>query len=518
LRLSQNVGFWESRLRLLYIPIFRLRRRLFSPAVLLGFLLFLPLFNGFPQTGAAGGKGKELAISVLSSPENPVTGGTWTVTILVEHPVPQEVSVRPPRFPSSLVLERVRTELRLLTKPGRSDEAGPPPHPVRWTAVEFLFTPREAGEITLAPFEAAAGGRRAATREISVRFRDEAGAAPRYTPVFRWERPASPFTAGEAGELRLALAGWDPKRQAPRDIFKGKAPLNAVLEELSPVLSGGEFIYPLSIIPLEEGAVVLESFSFQWEGLSLQVPSLSLRVRPEAAAPPKSAAPAEAAPAETTGPGSGDGGREPGPFPETGGRVFPLFRAEYGRIVSEVRRCWEEGGRARALAEIRRKERESWAGPALAALRRKMEQRLGLSLTADETWRPRNVPVFLWLGLPLCVIAAVLLLRRRFSAGFSAVTSGKTSGYKTRAIFIALICIAAAASAVRLLAELPGGAGKAVLEKTSVYRVPEKQGAVSALFSEGQPVTIGASRGEWVYVESADGRAGWVPAASVIRY
>jgi hypothetical protein len=121
------------------------------------------------------------------------------------------------------------------------------------------------------------------------------------------------------------------------------------------------------------------------------------------------------------------------------------------------------------------------------------------------------MPVFFLPALSLFLIAAAFLFRSRFSA----VTSGKSSGYKT-----GIILAAAAVFAVLLLVELSGngGKGRGVLEKTAVYRVPEQEGTVSAFFAEGQPVITGASRGEWVYVESSGGMAGWVPAASVIRY
>jgi hypothetical protein len=480
-----------------------------SPAVFLGLLFFFPLLSGFSQEG--GGEGKALEISVVSSPDNPAAGGSWAVTVLVEHPVPREVTVKPPRFPASLILERVRTEPRLLTRPGRSDEAGPPSDPARWTAVEFLFTLREPGEIVLEPFEAVAGGRSGVTREISVRVREAPGGSRRGVPVFRWETPVPPLTVGEAGEIRLFLSGWEGGKEAPREFLKGKAPLNAILEELPPTgpLSDGEFIYPLRIIPLEE-TIALESFSFREEGMSLSVPALTIRARPARTAAASSGAAPSAPPAPPSPEPEGSL-----PFPQTGGKVFPFFRAEYERTLLEVKTLWEEGRRARALAEIRGKERESWAGPELAALRREMEQRLGLGLTEDETWRPRNAPVFLIPGILLFISLVVFLFRRWFSAGFSAVTSGKISGYKLR-----IILAAAAVFAILLLVELSGGGsgGRAVLEKTPVYRVPEKEGAVSAFFGEGQPVSAGVSRGEWVYVESADGRAGWAPAAAVIKY
>jgi hypothetical protein len=383
--------------------------------------------------------------------------------------------------------------------------------------VEFLFTLREPGEIVLEPFEAAAGGRIGVTREISVRVQEAPGTPRRETPVFRWQTPLPAFTVGKAAELRLVLTGWERGNQGPAGFFKGKAPLNAIFEELTPAgpSGSGEFVYPLRIIPLEE-TVALERFSFQWEGLSLTVPSLTIRARPGEAVP--SGAPALAPPTPEPVP------TEPAfpqpetgtiPFPKTRGRVFPFFRPEYEQTVAELKALWEQGRRVRALAEIRGKERESWAGPEFAGLRREMEQSLGLGITEDEKWRPRNGPVFLFAGFFLFA-AAVFLLRFRFPAGVSAVTSGKISGYTIR-----IILAAAAVFAVILLvefSEFSGGGGRAVLEKTPVYRVPEKEGAVSAFFGEGQPVRAGVFRGEWVYVESADGRAGWAPAALVIRY
>ena len=478
------------------------------------FLLFLPVFTGSSQEVGGDAPG----ISIVSSPDNPVTGGTWTVTILVEHPVPRDVTVKPPRFPPALILERVRTESRVLSRPGRSDETGPPAEPTRWTAVEFLFTLREPGEIVLEPFEVIAGGRSGVSREISVRVREAPGTPRRRTPVFRWQTPLPAFTVGEAAEIRLVLTGWEGGERGPADFFKGKTPLNAILEELTPggPSGSGEFVYPLRIIPLEE-TVVLEGFSFRWEDLSFTVPSLTIRARPGEAAP--AGAPALAPPSpEPVSPGSAVLQSETGniPFPTTGGRVFPFFRSEYEQTVTELKTLWEEGRRALALAEIRRQERESWAGPGLAALRREMEQSLRLGITEDEKWRPRNAPVFLFAGLLLLVVAVLSLFRLRFSAGFSAVTSGKISGYTIRIILAAAVVFAVIL--VVEFSEFSGDGGRAVLEKTPVYRVPEKEGAVSAFFGEGQPVSAGVPRGGWVYVESADGRAGWAPEDSVIRY
>jgi hypothetical protein len=78
-----------------------------------------------------------------------------------------------------------------------------------------------------------------------------------------------------------------------------------------------------------------------------------------------------------------------------------------------------------------------------------------------------------------------------------------------------------------------GGPGKgrtAVVRETSLYRVPEHVGetlaedpggaaiSTSPGFAEGEPVLIRSAADSWAYVESFDGRAGWVPAERLVPY
>jgi hypothetical protein len=148
----------------------------------------------------------------------------------------------------------------------------------------------------------------------------------------------------------------------------------------------------------------------------------------------------------------------------------------------------------------------------------------------DEIWSPwnfqrrspRKVPAFSWLVVIL-LAAGVLVLTKSVltsSAGKISVTSHTQRGYKK----VTLLVIAGGLAILLLLGGLgdlvrdAGGGRTAVLEKTAAYRVPESGGAVNARFSEGQPVDIRSSRGEWIYAESMDGRSGWVPSAMVIPY
>ena len=94
-----------------------------------------------PQNGEAPEDGVEaesfLPMQVLAttSPANPVVRGNLALTVLVDHFPTSEVTVKPPAFPSAVILERVRTESRYITQPGNLDESGPASEPRRWTAV-----------------------------------------------------------------------------------------------------------------------------------------------------------------------------------------------------------------------------------------------------------------------------------------------------------------------------------------------------------------------------------------------
>ena len=114
-------------------------------------ILVLPAFSLEAQedeSGKSSGlKNPELTVQVQISPSNPSAGGSWTVTILTDHPISREVTIRPPQFPPSLILERFRTDVRNIRNPNKPDELS------RWTAMEFLFTPQLGGLVTLGSFQ-----------------------------------------------------------------------------------------------------------------------------------------------------------------------------------------------------------------------------------------------------------------------------------------------------------------------------------------------------------------------------
>ncbi|MCL2319915.1 MAG: SH3 domain-containing protein [Treponema sp.] len=476
-----------------------------------------------------------LEIRTDSSPANPAVNSPWSLFILVNHPWPQEVTVTPPRFPPSLVLERVRTETRTI----QGD---------RWTRVEFLFTPLKTGLTALGSFAVTTPDKRGETGAINVRFREEPRTGKRYDPKFRWVSPVPSVPPGERGELSLDLTNWDPQKPPPDGIFRGRTPRDAIMEEKKPLAAGqGSYRYTISLIPIQGSSVTLEPFTFQAQGFTLSVPGITVPVLParpsgSAAQPPQ---PGGATQIKNAAADKQAEGIPAYPFPQSREKVFPLFRGDYNRIITGVKTLWDKGQRVEALAEIRRNERDSLSGPYLASLRRGMEQTMRLSFTDDEKWRPLKIPLLSWVILGFLVIAAASVLlvfyplkksKKKEGAWNSVqwdessgskgsgepVTSRRRSGFLSVIVFVlsvglAVIILEEGLGNFMLNRLSPSGTA-AVLEKTPAYRVPDDGGAVNTWFDEGQPVTAGDCQGAWCYVESPDGRSGWVKRDAVVSY
>jgi hypothetical protein len=398
--------------------------------------------------------------------------------------------------------------------------------------VEFTFIPNRIGEFLLNSFEIITPDNRARTSPLVFRVRREDGIDREYQPRLRWELLSPPEPLGEGVELRtgeraelaLILSDWDP--QLPRS---GDVPLDlmvmeqAVLEKLpvsAPEAERG-VVFRLRIIPLEGTDLSLAFPHVHYGGVNLNVPSIRIRAAPdkpeadpsgdggEGAVLPgavsglKSALRVEAGVSVEPSVSSGTAG----PFPEEPPPL--LFRGVYRRNAEAARILWDQGRRPEALALLRKNERDHIAGFTLTPLRRKAEQVLGLADTKDEKRRP---PVFLFSLIIAALIPLGILGIGRLK---KQVTSGLSWGYKCMAAVSALVLFAGLAGlADRLLDRDP----KAVLWSCAVYRVPDVLGTEEFHFPEGLPAAVRTGAGSWVYVESAEGNAGWVLRENLAYY
>ena len=473
-------------------------------------VIFLQLFSGllfspqqvlYPQE-----EERILELFLDSSPINPMVNTPWTLIIMVNHPNPSNVNVRPPDIPSSLHMDRVRIEARMF----RNE---------RWTQVEYIFISRRAGAVSLEPFLVTVPGIQAETDSISISFRDTPVSTRSYQPRFLWLGSVTSLNMGAKSELVLELTDWNPALDPPSGIFQGSIPVNAIIDESIPVAAGnGVYRYPINVIALEGDSVNLEAISFISGTYSLSIPALRIPVHPSS----------PVISSEEIDTASDDDliiESRILNFPDVQGDVFFIFQGTHNRIVSDIRILWDEGRRAEALAEIRRYERDSPAGPFLTALRSEMEEALDLGFTENERWRPLNVHPLSWLICFFLFIFTCIFLvvyRPRRERKRQSVTSSLPGGFKGTLVLMLVIGLAFifVEGGLRRLRIIPLNQAKnaVVLEQIPVHRIPDLNSAINAWFTEGQPVTAGDMMGGWRYVESVDGRAGWIPDHAVIIY
>jgi hypothetical protein len=232
----------------------------------LGLFFFSP--SPAAQTPPAGPR-----ILQETDPPAPEAGGRWTLTILVDHPRPGEVEVRPPRFPGALFPEQNRRESRLVENR-------------RWTAVEYRFVAAEPGAVTLPPFEIITPGGMSRTAPLGLIIRAAGDGAGEFRPRLEWEPLPARLETGKPREIFLRLAGWDPRRPLPgAAVFSPPVPPGVILEAGEPGPGDREAgrVLRLRIIPLSGPRFTLPGRSVRYEGLLLDIPPLSIPVQEPAA-------------------------------------------------------------------------------------------------------------------------------------------------------------------------------------------------------------------------------------------
>jgi hypothetical protein len=321
--------------------------------------------------------------------------------------------------------------------------------------------------------------------------------------------------------------------------------MEALLENLP--LAGNDLsqgrVLRLRIIPLVEGPLRLGPFQLQFDALTLEAPVVAFTVLPatppsslagsaNSASPPDSAGSTSPAnpenPANSPGspeapaspvPSNRDRERPPAPsFPAFSPEGPALFQKAAEAAAEEARLLWETGRYAEALGVLRGGERDLMGAYSLTPLRRAAEEALGIRLSMDEKWRPRNFLLGISLGslgLFLAAIPFALFHRRRRKNN---VTSRAAPGYKIIIPALLVIFIWAFFGYMNPGGNLRLGENRAVLRSCTAYRVPDSQGAVSAFWGEGQPVLIHSVKDLWVYAEVPGGEAGWVRREYAVFY
>lgn len=475
---------------------------------LLSFLAGAALLVALPPA-LRGISGPEEALTVLVGTESGEMriGVSWSLSLLVDHPNPAEVTVRPPELPEQVILDRVRTSVAVVAGSSGRDE--------RWTEIRYFFTPIRTGRFVLGPFEVATADKRALTPAMTLSALGHQELAPAYEPVLRWLDLPEALTLGRGAEILLAVDGGDPgvdyaAAAASAALTAGEGTLAELLPlKAADAARGG--VLRVRLIPLSLSRSPLPSVTLQAEGRRLSSPALSLPVAASAAAAApetavKAASKAVAAAAAGGGTAQAAAGEDAAPawpeaLPDHPAARLPVLGSGYRDAVRLARSRWEAEEHGAALAGLRAAERDSPWGWTLRPLRRTLESALGLHPGPDEL--PAPVPVLL--AAAAAFAAACLLLRKSAAGRF----------------FFAILALAAVLYLAAARLDARGGLGRGrgvVLLDCEAFKVPDPAGAAAARFAQGRYGRIKIEAGDWAFVETADGEAGWIAGASAIRY
>ena len=260
------------------------RFKLFRPGLLNSVFIIFLFFITF-KTNAQTADEKLWDITPVVSPENPVAGGNFTITLLIDHPNPAEVTVVPPEFPREILLNRIRNEARNVLENTLNNKTDPSGNYSRWTAVEYLFTAQSPGILEIGQFSIITPDKKAETEIIQFTIIADEIPTQKYSPTLHWENLPAILHPGEEKIIILVLSGWDPEENPPEKIIGGYVPKNAIMDELIHLnqKKNGNIQYNFRIIPLSASNKVnllkLDAFSLNWKGYNLNVPSFSIKIQ-----------------------------------------------------------------------------------------------------------------------------------------------------------------------------------------------------------------------------------------------
>jgi hypothetical protein len=460
------------------------------------FLLTPPLPLRAEETTDAGPK-----VYASVDPATPVTGKPMTITLLIDYPVPEDVTVIAPSFVGFLTIDRI-------VKTPRVTETQV------FTVVEYRFIPAVSGRIVLESFTVVCPAGITESGSLAVNIRMEGEEPALLTPRLAWEGAPRQMAAGDRVTLVLRAGGWNSRRPPP-EFFMPSVPQGVILA-LSPLSEqerAGGIAVKLTLIPLNAGDFRLSARTVQHENVRFTIPALNIQITGSSVAQPSSAAESSS---------GGNAGNVTAPFPDfalmspgkSGIRENQRLQCE--NIYNTAKELWDSGLFARALAELRRNERDHPAGALLQPVRRQAEENLGLFNTENESRLRRKVLSGLFSFILFLVIITLLVCLFFIKKG---------NLLRKKAFLCAVVLSAAGsflfyrfADSVLVFHRKENLFG--VTKETPVRRTADVEGEGLFSFREGQPVVILLNSGSWVYVRANDaaGSSGWIPAEEVEFY
>jgi len=426
------------------------------------------------------------------NPEPLSPGKPFTLTLLVDYPVPEDVNVIAPPFSGFLTLDRFIKSPRITETRTQ-------------TVFEYRLIPKNTGLFVLESFTVVCPGGITEAGPFVLNIRAEGDAYRILVPRISWEEAPRQLATGERALLTLRANDWNEPGpppeffmpQVPQGVILALAPLTAQERE-----SG--IAAKFTLIPVTVGDFRLGARSLQYENFRFEIPALQIRINNPASSEPI---------AHNNGDGIEDAFEEQARFPEL---VFSTPKSRrIETIYNTARDLWNSGFRARALAHLRRHERDHHAGAYLVPIRRQAEENLRIFNGGDENRLERKLLLVL-LSFVIFIVIIIpficFIMVKKFPGG-------------KRVLFCAVIFSALVSFFLFLLADariaLQRKGGRfGVTTGTPVRNTADTDAKELFVFREGQPVMILLKNESWVYVmaNDTDGNSGWIPAEAVEFY
>jgi len=449
-------------------------------------------------------------VNIETYPQMPSIGVPWNFTLLIDHGVPDEVTVIAPPLLPQLSMDR-------LIKTPRMEASR------LQTAVQYRFIPNTPGRYILESFTVITPYGIVETEPYILEILGSATEQRALSPRVIWEGVPVQIAAGERAVIALRITDWNSGR-LPQEFFMPEIPRGAILETLpltSEERSRGIAI-KLSLISLD-GDLHLPSRILRYENAVFEIPALYIRVTRTA-----SRISERETPLQNTDTAQNEENSDNTYIPFPSFSLAPPDNLLFGKIIldrvwyaqceiiyNNVRDLWESGHYTKALAELRQNERDHPAGVLLRQIRREAEENLlFFNMENENRWRRK-----LLLGLSFLVFFLVIIVPFVFFIFIR----------KTFLMKAALLCatVLAIVASVYIYVFLDSrsvfgenGHSFGVTNETPVRRTADVEGERLFSFREGQPVVIVLNSGTWVFVRANDstGSSGWIPAEEVIFY
>ncbi|GMO45559.1 MAG: hypothetical protein Ta2B_26650 [Termitinemataceae bacterium] len=487
-------------------------------------------------------KGPQIDVYAELSSQEIEQNVPFAITVMVNHPNPVEVRVQPPDFEDNFSMDRIRTEIVLLKNKDGITE--------RWTSVEFLLNPLTAGNKYLGSFEVSIPGRTAATKRMRLFVNDEKSIKSgrlQWIGSETWRSPPTSIMVGNMAEAALRLPDGQKGKIAPKQLpLRIEAPQNAVIEDLpvsaSDIAAG--IYFRIRILPLDEKEVRIAAHNFRFEGRTLSVPALNIKVL-AANYESNGKNTASIVSADTYAgqqtdifvedesdvnnippladlqinnelnrtPLAGEGLSGKIPFPAFKILSNTFFQKTLQTTAVNAKKLWDEQKYGESVAVLRKAERETLYGRVLTPLREKLEAALLLSDMPAENWHPRFLVIISFVLSIISVSMILFYFWLRIQNKYEKYIAKIFTNTSVLVIWIVFIC-----SLAVFFVMVPKNNNEVILKSTAAGTVPEFTQESDIYFFEGEKANARLKTDEWVYVESASGKTGWVETGKVVFY